>query len=210
MEAFLMIIRKITAFERDGVKEFYFALSAEDRRKRFCGTLSDAAISMYVDSLDFARHTILGAFSPHAELIGLAELAPGTTESELAFAVRPDMRCRRIGTRLMERILLHARMSGIGKVFVMFLSENTPMRNLAKRAAMQVTADDSEASASRELPAPTAEELSYWFMKESVAHSEYFSVLGIERWRALVSQSQSTAHQPEILCTLSRTSQVIT
>ena len=166
-----MIIRQITAFERDGVKEFYFAFSAEDRRKRFFYSLSDANISMYVDSFDFTRCTILGAFNSHAELIGLAELAPGITESELAFSVRPDMRCRRIGTRLMQRILLHARMSGIGKVFVIFPSENTPMRNMARSAEMQVRADGSDAYASRELPVPTADELSHWFMQESVAHA---------------------------------------
>jgi hypothetical protein len=91
-----MIIRQIMACERDRVKEFYFAFSAEDHRKRFSYTLADATVSKYVDSFDFARCTIFGAFNAHAELIGLAELAPGTTESELAFSVRPDMRCRRV------------------------------------------------------------------------------------------------------------------
>ena len=76
-----MIIRKITAFERDAVKDFYLALPADDRRKRFCCTLSDETISEYVGGLDFTRHTILGAFNEHAQLIGVAELAPGAKES---------------------------------------------------------------------------------------------------------------------------------
>ena len=76
-----MIIRKITAFERDAVKDFYLALPADDRRKRFCSTLSDETISKYVGALDFTRHTILGAFNEHAQLIGVAELAPGAKES---------------------------------------------------------------------------------------------------------------------------------
>ena len=190
-----MIIRKITAFERDAVKAFYLALPAEDRRKRFCCTTSDEALSKYVEGLDFMRHTILGAFNEHAELIGVAELAPGANESELAFAVRPDMRSRRIATRLMERILLHARMSGVGRVFVMFLSDNAPMRRMARNAGMVVKTDGGDAHASRELPAPSAEELSRWSTKEAAAHSEYFSVLGIERWGSLVTQSKSPAPQ---------------
>ena len=190
-----MIIRKITAFERDAVKDFYLALPADDRRKRFCGTLSDEMISKYVGDLDFTRHTILGAFNEHAQLIGVAELAPGAKESELAFSVRPDLRCRRIGTRLMERILLHARMSGVERVFVMFLSDNAPMRRMAQSAGMVVKTDGGEAYASRELPAPRADELSRWFIQENVAHSEYFSVLGIERWGSLVTQSKSLAPQ---------------
>jgi len=195
-----MIIRKITAFERDAVKAFYLALPAEDRRKRFCCTTSDETLSKYVEGLDFMRHTILGAFNEHAELIGVAELAPGANESELAFAVRPDTRSRGVGTRLMERILLHARISGVGKVFVMFLSDNVSMRRLAHSAGMAVKTDGGEAYASRELPAPSAEELSRWLMTETVAHSEYFSVLGIERWGSLVTQLKPTA--PKVRNTL--------
>ena len=190
-----MIIRKITEYERDAVKAFYLVLPADDRRKRFCCMLSDETLSKYMEGLDFMRHTILGAFNEHAQLIGVAELAPGAKESELAFSVRQDMRCRRIGTRLMERILLHARMSGVGKVFVMFLSDNAPMRRLARSAGMQVKTDGGEAYASRELSAPSAEELSRWFMTEAVAHSEYFSVLGIERWGSLVNPPRPTTLQ---------------
>ena len=95
----------------------------------------------------------------------------------------------------MERILLHARVSGLGKVFVMFLADNAPMRRMAQSAGMVVKTDGGEAYASRELPAPRADELSRWFMQEAVAHSEYFSVLGIERWGSLVTQSRPTAPQ---------------
>jgi hypothetical protein len=62
-------------------------------------------------------------------------------------------------------------MSGIGKVFVIFPSENTPMRNLARSAAMRETAEGSDTYASRNLLAPTAEELSHWFMQDSVVHA---------------------------------------
>jgi len=164
-----MIIRKLTVFERDAVRNFYLALSTEDRRKRFCSTLSDDAISKYVDGLDFARHTILGAFNDHHQLIGLAELALGAEESELAFSVRPDMRCQGIGTKLMERILLRATMCGIRKVVVMFLSDNAPMRKLAMRAGMLLNTEGGEAFASRELPMPDAEELNRWTIEEAIA-----------------------------------------
>ena len=191
-----MIIRKLTELERGVVKRFYLALSADDRRKRFCCVLSDEAVSKYMDGVDFVRHMILGAFNEHAQLIGVAELAPCVDESELAFSVRPDVRCRRIGTRLMERVLAYAKICGIAKVFVMFLSDNTPMRKMAERAHMQVKVDGNEASASRELPAPTAQELSRWFIEEAIAHSEYFGVLGIESWGSLVSHSKFIAPRP--------------
>src|SRR5471030_251272 len=190
-----MIIRTLTVFERDAVRNFYLALSTDDRRKRFCCTLSDETISKYVDGLDFTRHTILGAFDEHAQLIGLAELALGAEKSEMAFSVRQDMRCQWIGTKLMERLLLRARICGVRKVLVMFLSENTPMRKMAKRAGMLVETDDGEAYAAQELLAPNAEELASWFIDEAIAHSRYFSILGIERWGTVAIQPKSATPQ---------------
>jgi GNAT superfamily N-acetyltransferase len=166
-----MLIRTLTDSERDAVRDFYLALASDDRRKRFCSTLSDDAIASYVDALDFAHHTILGAFSDRAELLGLAELAPGAEASEMAFAVRLDQRGLSIGTALMQRLLLRCRMCGIRKVLVMFLADNTPMRRLATRTGMRIETEGGESFASLELPAPSAEELNQWLMQTEFAAS---------------------------------------
>jgi GNAT superfamily N-acetyltransferase len=189
-----VIIRKLRQHERGAVKDFYFALSADDRCKRFRDVNFDESISAHTDGLNFSRHTILGAFK-HDQLIGVAELVPGAEESELAFAVRQDMRCRRIGTRLMERILLHASMCGEAKVSVKFFSDNAPMRWMAQKAGMVVKTDGGESHASRELPAPSAEELRRWLMQEAFAHNDCFSVLGVECWKSLATQPTVVASQ---------------
>ncbi len=191
-----MIIRPLTVFEREAVRKFYLSLSPDDRRKRFCCTLSDEIISGYVDRVNFARDTVLGAFDEQAQIIGLAELVRGSAASEMAFSVRPDRRGQKIGTKLMQRLLQRARICGIGKVFVMFLSDNTPMRRMASRAGMPVSVVDGEAHAARELPAPSAEELAQWFMEESASHSGYFGTLGMVGWGALVNRSANTPHEP--------------
>ena len=146
-----MIIRPLTVFEREAVRNFYLALSPDDRRKRFCCSLSDETISGYVDGLNFTRDTILAAFDEQAQIIGLAELVRGAEASEMAFSVRPDKRGQKIGTLLMERLLSRARMCSAKKVFVMFLSDNTPMRRMALRAGMSVQTADGESHAAREL-----------------------------------------------------------
>jgi hypothetical protein len=69
------------------------------------------------------------------------------------------------------------------------------MRKLAEKFGLEVRCEDGEAYASRELPAPTAAELARWFMQENLAHGEYFSVLGIERWGSLVTQSRRPTSQ---------------
>lgn len=60
---------------------------------------------------------------------------------------------------------------------------------------MVVKTDGSESYASRELPAPSAEELCCWLMHEAFAHKEYFSVLGVECWESLATQPRQIAPQ---------------
>ena len=187
-----MIIRPLTVFEREAVRSFYLALSPDDRRKRFCCTISDETISSYVDGLNFTRDTILGAFDEQAQIIGLAELVRGADASEMAFSVRPDRRGQRIGTLLMERLLSRARMCGAKKVFVMFLSDNTPMRRMALRAGMSVQTADGESHAARELLPASAQELTRWFLEEGLAHSGHFGTLGMAQWGSLVERSAAT------------------
>jgi GNAT superfamily N-acetyltransferase len=172
-----MIIRPMTIYERDAIRDFYLALSEDDRRRRFCCALSDETLAKYVDGLNFAQGTVLAAFDDRARIIGLCELAHGKVESEMAFAVRADMRGRRIGTRLMERLLNRARMCGVRKVFVLFASENTPMRRLASRAGMRIDTESGESHAARELEPATALDLGPWLAGETASHGSYFNAL---------------------------------
>jgi len=188
----MMIIRPLTVFEREAVRDFYVALAPEDRRKRFCCTLSDDTISKYVDRLNFSGDTVLGAFDDQAQIVGLAELVRGEKASEMAFSVRPDKRGRKIGTLLIQRLMQRARMCGIHKVFVMFLADNTPMRRMAIRAGMDLSTADGEAYAVRELPSPSADELARWYIEEIFSHGGYFGTLGFTRWGSLAHPPANT------------------
>ncbi len=190
-----MIIRPLTVFEREIVENFYLTLSPADRRKRFCCALGDATISGYVRGLDFRRDTVLGAFDGEAQLVGVAELVRGAKASEMAFSVRSDRRGRKIGTLLMQRLLVRARLCGVRQVYVMFLADNAPMRRMALRAGMSIQTTDGECRAARELAAPSVEELARWVIEEEFSHSSYFGVLGIARWRSLLyPRDVATAH----------------
>ena len=190
-----MIIRPLTVFERDVARGFYLALLPEDRRKRFCCSLSDETIHKYVDRLNFGRDTVIGAFDAEARIVGLAELVSGAAASEMAFSVRADRRGQKIGTALMQRLLLHARMCGVRKVFVMFASDNAPMRSMAIRAGMSLRSADGEAHAERELAAPNAQELTRGLIEETLSHCGYFGLLGLARWGSMVSQPAAATRE---------------
>ena len=194
-----MIIRPLTAFEREAVRSFYLALSTEDRHKRFCCSLSDETIWRYVDRLDFGRDVILGAFGEDAQLIGLAELVHGAAASEMAFSVRPDKRGKKIGTKLLEKLLQCARVRGVGKAFVLFLANNTPMRRMASRAGMTLDLGDGEAHAVLELPAPSADELARWALEESLCYAGHCGAAPAGRRNTHVDPRVPAANEPQIL-----------
>lgn len=191
-----MIFRPLTTIERETVRNFYLSLSPDDRRKRFCCTISDEAITKYTDRLDFTRDTILGAFDEHLLLVGIAELVHGPAESEMAFSVRQDRRGQKIGTKLIQKLLQHARMHGVGQVFVQFLSDNTPMRKMARRAGMTVDTVDGESHAARKLSAPSAEELARWSMEGKLSYSDYLGTFGSVRLGSFADRSKSETPQP--------------
>ncbi|MDE3170308.1 MAG: GNAT family N-acetyltransferase [Acidobacteriota bacterium] len=191
-----MIIRPLTVYEREAVRDFYLALVPDDRRKRFCCSLSDETISSYVDRIDFSRDTILAAFDERAQIIGLAELVRGAGAGEMAFSVLPDRRGQGIGTVLLEKLLMRAKICGIRKVFVIFLSDNTPMRRMATRAGMTVSTVDGESHAEREMSAASAEDLTRWIIEDGLSRSGYFGTLGIAHWGSLLNPCANASPEP--------------
>ena len=190
-----MIIRPLTVFERENVRSFYLSLSADDRRRRFCCTLADETISKYVDRLNFTRDAVLGAFDEQAHIIGLAELVRGSKESEMAFSVRPDRRGQKIGTKLLESLIIHAGRSGIRKVFVMFLSDNTPMRKMAIRAGMPVETVDGESHAALELPEPSAAQTGSCVAEEGLLPGD-LRATGTAQQGSPAKQTAGSAREP--------------
>lgn len=184
-----MIVRPVTAIERELVREFYLALSEQDRWMRFCTLASDGVINRYVDRLRFEQTTILAVHDDDAETIALAELTPVGSAGELAFLVREDMRRRGIGGRLMARLLSRARMEGLRAVYVMFLSENTPMCRLAVQAAMTITRESTESRGWKALEPPTAADLVRFCVEDAVAHGEHFGTLMMARYGAFMNNN---------------------
>jgi hypothetical protein len=77
----------------------------------------------------------------------------------------------------------------------MFLSDNTPMRKMALRAGMSVQTTDGESYAARELLYASAQELTRWFLEESLEHSRYVSALGLAWWGPLADRAASATRK---------------
>lgn len=107
-------------------------LPPEDRRARFHAGMSDAAISIYVDRIDWSQVFIFGAFVA-GELRAVAELVPMTeAEGEIAVTVEPQMRHDGLGRLLVVAAMLAARRIGMRQVELDYLLRNTAMAALMR------------------------------------------------------------------------------
>mgnify|MGYP001329477635 CR=1 FL=1 len=155
-------IRSLAPRHRPRILAHLLALDERDRYLRFGHTASDSQIARYVDLLDFERDEVFGIFNRRLELVAMAHLAylgsstrgpgGGGQAAEFGVSVLARQRGRRLGARLFERAVLHARNRHVDTLIVHALSENTAMLRIARGAGAHVERDGAESEAVLRLP----------------------------------------------------------
>jgi RimJ/RimL family protein N-acetyltransferase len=137
---------------RATLESHFLALSPHDRRLRFGATLSETAITGYVQGIDFQRDAVFGVIAPEG-LVGVAHLAMGGDVAELGISVLPQARGRGAGQRLFCRGTEHARERGLRRLLMHCLADNAAMMHIARRSGMSVVVAAGDADAYLELEA---------------------------------------------------------
>ena len=130
--------RPIEAGDKAALAGFFARLSAESRRRRFLApkpklTGRDLA---FLTEVDQDRHVALVALDGDGAIVAVARYAgwrdrPG--HAEIAFAVADDWHGRGLASALVDRLVAHARRSGVAALTASTLSENTPAHALLRR-----------------------------------------------------------------------------
>jgi ribosomal protein S18 acetylase RimI-like enzyme len=153
-------IRSLGPRHRERIAAHLLALDQRSRYLRFGYAATDAQISRYVDTLDFAQDEVFGIFNRRLELIAMAHLAHRGADaqrrhaamSEFGVSVLPKARRRGFGSRLFEHAMLHAKNRGVETLFIHALSENTAMLRIARSAGATIERDGPESEAWVKLP----------------------------------------------------------
>lgn len=139
-----MWIRRLTKLEAPQLEALILALPAEQRRLRFCTSMSAEAVKRYVDKFDWQHGDVFGAFSG-LELIGALELVPsGERALEGALEVHPDHQGQGVAKKLVERGILHAKVLGKAELQLNCMSENVAMKRLARRHGMELVSSHGD------------------------------------------------------------------
>jgi RimJ/RimL family protein N-acetyltransferase len=141
--------------DRQAITEHFLALDSEDRHLRFGASLSDDAVRMLDDRIDFDRDEIFGIAGEDLRLIAVVHVAFYPDKAELGLSVLPQARGLGLGNALFSRAVMHLTNRGVREVFVHCLSQNGAMMHLARKNGMRVVQDGPETDAWLELPRAT-------------------------------------------------------
>ena len=154
---------------RGAVAAHLLALSRQDRRLRFGGAASDAAIHDYVAGIDFDRDAVFGFLADDMSLGGAVHVAVVDGVAELGVSVLAAYRHRGVGSALFQRALDFARDHCARTLYMRCLTENAAMMRIARRAGMKIVTGGGAADAYLQLPPPDAGTVATQFVQECIA-----------------------------------------
>ena len=136
-------IRVSQAGDKDAMKDFFSALSAESKRHRFFALIapSDPLIQSFCDSsnprvrLTLVVTRLFGAAT--RIIVAGTYAARDQTTAEIAMAVDDAFHGKGIGTLLLERLALMAVANGFRRFWAVTMAENKPMLDLFRASGFE-------------------------------------------------------------------------
>lgn len=146
-------------------------LPAEDKYLRFGYTANEDQIRKYVENTLSTANTrthsdFWYAVKHNGEIIATLHIAIRDEMAEFGFTTSTEYRNQGIGQMLFGRGFQLVTEFSISRIYLMFLSQNRPMRHIAKKFGLAVVVDGSDAESSIEIqyPVPLSriEEVKYY------------------------------------------------
>jgi acetyl coenzyme A synthetase (ADP forming)-like protein len=138
-------LRSTTPADTTALVEFFEGLSADSRHLRFQGAVlvDEQLVTPFVTGDGSERLSLVGELTGTDGAVRVVALGTyvrlrDPSRAEVAFTVEDEMQRRGIGTRLLERLAVHARSEGIERFVAQVLPENTAMLRVFGETGFEV------------------------------------------------------------------------
>lgn len=188
-------IRSLGAGHRRRIAAHLLTLDPADRYLRFGYSAGDAQIRRYVQRIDFKSDDVFGVYNRRLELLAVAHLAYAHSHAcgscaEFGVSVLRRARGRKLGKRLFERAVTHARNQGVTLLFIHALTENTPMLAIAAHAGATLEREGSETEAHLRLPPANLDTVLSELVQERLAQTDYSLKAQAQAFRRVLATLQ--------------------
>ena len=145
--------RQATPRDLPAIRAHLKRLSPEDRRARFCASLSEAALDAHAAALWRRADLVIaahdgplwpGPFHTAGEVRALAEVAIDGREAEIGLSVDGGLRRRGVGTYLVQTAARLLAPRGVERLLACTLPNNAAMLRLARSSGAEIDSGDSE------------------------------------------------------------------
>lgn len=142
------LIRQLRPSDLPKFQDHLLRLDRTSRRDRFNGGTDDAFVASYADRSFRGGATVIG-YVEEDQVLGAAELHERpeiqVPTGEIAFSVEHHRQGAGIGSRLFERLLMHAHALGYARLLVTTHPNNEAMKRLARKFDAELSFDAGEA-----------------------------------------------------------------
>lgn len=142
-----MAVRKLTVLDKDNIIHNLVKLQGEDRRLRFGATCNDEYISNYVTKSFEQDSQWFGVDHIDGHLVATCHVAVHNGEGELGCCVDEYYRGDGLAQKMFDRAVTWLRVRGITHVFMHCLTENGPMKHIARKNDMVLVSEYGETEA---------------------------------------------------------------
>jgi GNAT superfamily N-acetyltransferase len=145
-----VLLRPITADDKDALQHGFEQLSDQSRYRRFfssLGHLSERQLAYFteIDYVDHFAWVALAGETADASGIGVARyirLKDDPSAADIAVAVLDDYQGQGVGSLLLEALVVVARANGIKRFVGHVLADNEPMKALLRSFGAELTRDE--------------------------------------------------------------------
>lgn len=148
-------VKKLKSYQKNLILSHLLRLDNDGKYNRFCVAANEEFINRYVDQLDVNSNGVYGVFDDEINMIGIGECIHyknKDNEAEVAFSIEINHQGKKLGSRLMSKLIQYANAKGIKKLQMYCLRTNTKSLHLAKKYGLHLIHEEDEVKTVIKMP----------------------------------------------------------
>ena len=180
-------VKKLKNYHKNIILAHFLRLDGDGKYNRFCVAANENFISRYVEQLDINNNGVYGLFDDEMNMVGLGECIlykNSDSEAEVAFSIELIHQGKKLGSRLMKKLIQYANSRGIKKVQMYCLRTNNKSLHLAKKYGLNLIHEYGDVKTVIKMPnTPAWVDNGFEIIDEIIANAEILHKNNSKLWK---------------------------